>query len=407
MEKAWLYLEPYTCLTLNSVPEILLYNTLNGQQFRSRDAEIVNLLARWQAPEEGHVVAFTPAPAHLPLLDWLKATFSGDVIADTGANPKPVQFAPLEAMTEKRLRESRAKMGENPSSLEIFFYLNARCEGECAFCGTYHKQFPFCKKAAHASAELGIEDIAGLIDQLDPGRLQTLHFLGGNLLAYTGLETLLDYLRRIPTAKEFYLPVCQVPCPEALDAVGQTGARLHLLAGQASDGEKAVALGAYLASRGYEYLIDRVVTGEDEMEAALAAEEQPTCLHPFYTGHNLSFFEEHVFISAEDFHQPVSLRKLYKHRLMNDSFFGKILIDVDGRIYLSPNRPAIGALSQGIAEAMEKILAPDSLWFLTRDKVQPCGDCVYNRLCCPISDYELGMQKFNLCREQPPRLQNN
>lgn len=84
-----------------------------------------------------------------------------------------------------------------------------------------------------------------------------------------------------------------------------------------------------------------------------------------------------------------------------------IRAEIDGRIYLSPNRPAVGALFQGIAEAMEMILAPDSLWFLTRDKVQPCGDCVYNRLCCPISDYELGMQKFNLCREQPPRLQNN
>ncbi len=401
-----MYLEPYTCLTINSVPEVLLYNTLNGQQFLSRDSQIVALLARWQAPGEGHVVELVPAPAYLPLIEWLKATFSGDVIPAREENRKPVQFAPLEAMTEKRLNEKRAKMCENPSSLELFFYLNAACEGSCAFCGTYHKQFPFCKKAANLPAELGVGEVAGLIEQLDPGRLQTLHFLGGNLLSYASLGALLDYAGSIPTAKEFYIHVCQVPCREAVEVFRQVDARIHLLAGCPTDAEKAAMLGTYLTSIGCAYVIDWVVTEEKEMKSAPQREE-PIRFHPFYTGRNLSFFEEFVFISAEDFSRPVSLNKLHKHRLTNDSFFGKILIDVDGRIYLSPNRPAVGHLSEGIAEAMEKILASDSLWFLTRDKVQPCAGCVYNRLCCPISDYELGMQKFNLCREHPPRLQNN
>lgn len=69
--------------------------------------------------------------------------------------------------------------------------------------------------------------------------------------------------------------------------------------------------------------------------------------------------------------------------------------------------PAIGSIGCGVGRVMEKILAADSFWFLTRQRVEPCRDCVYNRLCCPVSDYKLGMQKFNLCRMGPRDLQNN
>lgn len=397
MEKAWLYLEPYTSLTINSVPEVLLYNTLNGQQFVSCNREIALLLARWKAPGEGHVVAFTPSPVYTPLIGWLRATFSGDVLTDTGNKRKPVQFAPLEAMTEKRLSESRAKMCENPSSLELFFYLNAGCGADCAFCGTYHKQFPFCKKGMPASAELGVGEVASLIDKLDPARLQTLHLLGGNLLSYSSLGALLDYLAGVPVAKEFYVHIRQLSCPEELDIFRRTGGKIHLLVAPPAGAEEVADCRRYLDVAGLEYVIDWVVTGEEEMPTDAQLTEQG-CLHPFYTGENQAFFEEYVFISADDFNEPLSLRKLYKHRLVNDSFFGKILIDADGKLYVSPNRAAVGSLSEGVGAAMEKILAFDSLWFLTRDKVEPCRDCVYNRLCCPVSDYELWMQKFNLCR---------
>lgn len=406
MEKAWLYLEPYTSLTINSASEVLLYNTLNGEQFVTRQPEIAALLRRWQAPGEGHVVSFIPHPVYTPLTVWLRNTFSGDIWAGIGEKPKPVQFAPLEAVTEARLQESRAKMSENLSSLELFFYLHTTCEAGCAFCGTYHKQFPFCKKGNPSSPALGVEEVATVIEALDPGRLQTLHFLGGNLLKYAPLGSLLAYLSNIPVAKAFYIHVCQLPRPEALAIFRETDAYIHLLVSEPADDNRVAACRTYLDASGLEYTVEYVVTNETDADAA-ACHPDPTRLHPFYTGENLFFFEDNVFIAADDFREPLSLRKIYKHRLVNDSFWGKILIDADGLLYVSPNRPAVGSIGRGVGRAMEKILADDSLWFLTRERVDVCRDCVYNRLCCPVSDYELQMQKFNLCRMRPLDLQNN
>lgn len=400
MKKAWLYLEPYTSLTINSASEVLLYNTLNGQQFLTRHRALADLLRRWQAPGEGHVVEFTPAPAYAPLIEWLRHTFSGDVITASEGRRKPVQFAPLEAMTEERLAESRAKLSENPTSLELFFYLTAGCGAGCTYCGTYHKQFPFCKQGDAAEAVLPLDRLTDVIEQLDPERLQTLHFLGGNLLTYPFLRPLLDELAGVPVAKAFYIHLCHLAQPEALAPFLRSDITLHLLVSETAEAARLAAVEAYLAASDGEYVLDYVVTNEQAIEA-VSSQTGHERLHPFYTGENATFFEENVFITADDFDSPVSLRKLYKHRLANDSFLGKILIDVDGRIYLSPNRPPVGSLGEGLGKAMDSIRGLGSLWFLTRERVEPCRDCVYNRLCCPISDYELRMEKFNLCRLWP------
>lgn len=400
MKKAWLYLEPYTSLTINSASEVLLYNTLNGQQFLTRHRAIADLLRRWQAPGEGHVVEFTPAPAYAPFIEWLRHTFSGDVITAPEGCRKPVQFAPLEAMTEERLAESRAKLSENPALLELFFYLTAACGAGCTYCGTYHKQFPFCKQGDATPAILPLDRITDVIEQLDPQRLQTLHFLGGNLLTYPSLRPLLDELAVLPVAKAFYIHLRHLAQPEALAPLRGHDITLHLLVPETADAARLAAVEAYLAASDGEYVLDYVVTNEPAIEA-VSSQTGHERLHPFYTGQNDAFFEENVFITADDFDSPVSLRKLYKHRLANDSFLGKILIDVDGRIYLSPNRPPVGSLSEGLGRAMDSIRESGSLWFLTRERVEPCRDCVYNRLCCPISDYELRMKKFNLCHLWP------
>jgi len=41
-------------------------------------------------------------------------------------------------------------------------------------------------------------------------------------------------------------------------------------------------------------------------------------------------------------------------------------------------------------------LSQTNSWKLTRDKIDPCKNCLFQQLCPPISNYELFFEKYNL-----------
>lgn len=106
-----------------------------------------------------------------------------------------------------------------------------------------------------------------------------------------------------------------------------------------------------------------------------------------------------VFICQKDIcGQRYSEKKIHSNGFINRCFWGKIKVLPSGVSYTSFNRRSIGNIKRHtLNELAYNELSRINTWRLTRNQVEPCKKCIFCDLCPPISDYELNLNKFNLC----------
>jgi len=85
------------------------------------------------------------------------------------------------------------------------------------------------------------------------------------------------------------------------------------------------------------------------------------------------------------------------NRNFNTNFYGKVLIDGNGDVYESFNIKKLGNIIHNDNFLQAKINVDDSLWFLTRDNVFPCSNCLYKLFCPPINEINLYIGRNDLC----------
>jgi len=124
-----------------------------------------------------------------------------------------------------------------------------------------------------------------------------------------------------------------------------------------------------------------------------------TFIFPYFNGRNTGFFKENVFLSRKDIlNLKPNQQQIYSRSLINEHLFGRIFIRTDGEAYANLNHDPIGNITQGsISDLVRNELYNGKSWNLTRMKVKPCGDCLYQLFCPPVGNYELFMKKFNFC----------
>ena len=121
-------------------------------------------------------------------------------------------------------------------------------------------------------------------------------------------------------------------------------------------------------------------------------------INPVYTGDNIGFFEENVFLSKEDIlSTSISIKDIFANQAVNFYDFGKINIIPNGDAYANINYPRLGNIyTHGIYEIVQKEVEEGKSWFRIRNQA-PCNDCVYQWLCPPPSNYEIAIGRPNLC----------
>ncbi|MBN1971944.1 MAG: hypothetical protein JW870_21510 [Candidatus Delongbacteria bacterium] len=118
---------------------------------------------------------------------------------------------------------------------------------------------------------------------------------------------------------------------------------------------------------------------------------------PYYSGSNIDFFEKNIFSNEEDIlNQSYDMKTIYGNMKLNRNFYGKLFIDNFGKISISPNSESFGTISD-LDLFIRKLSTSNTMWFKTRNGIEPCKSCLYADLCQPISDYELYMKKNDLC----------
>lgn len=66
-------------------------------------------------------------------------------------------------------------------------------------------------------------------------------------------------------------------------------------------------------------------------------------IKPFYTAENKDFFREYVYLEMQDIlAAPIDRKTIFRHRTLNDNFFGKLTIYPSGEVYANVNCSVLG-----------------------------------------------------------------
>ncbi|MCP4213682.1 MAG: hypothetical protein GY765_03450 [bacterium] len=151
-------------------------------------------------------------------------------------------------------------------------------------------------------------------------------------------------------------------------------------------------------------LLDFSVTSVEDVERATAwagrFDLRNYKFSPVYTGDNIDFFRENIFISTEDFNltPPIAMHEIIAKTTINSYFFGKFTINHDHLVYANPQAPAVGRLgTDSVKDLLLKELSKGRSWKRLRKNVSTCKQCVYNLLCPPVSEMESRIGRNNLC----------
>ena len=147
----------------------------------------------------------------------------------------------------------------------------------------------------------------------------------------------------------------------------------------------------------FSILWNAIVTSETEL-LAMQQLEGAVNIVPYYNGNNEDFFKEYVYNDLESILEyPIDKQTIFRRQTINENFFGKLFILPDGEVHANMNCASLGNIKElSLSEIVYKEMTQSSAWFKLRDKGK-CRNCINKYLCPSISDYELTLQKYDLC----------
>lgn len=120
-------------------------------------------------------------------------------------------------------------------------------------------------------------------------------------------------------------------------------------------------------------------------------------LIPIYNKENLSFFKSNVFMQKEDIDNIcLSKNDIFIRQALNVDDFGKLTIMPDGKVYANVNMPSLGTIDDSTYSIVYKEFTSGQSWFKLRTQA-PCTNCIYQWLCPSPSNYEIVLDRPNLC----------
>ena len=150
----------------------------------------------------------------------------------------------------------------------------------------------------------------------------------------------------------------------------------------------------------FEYILNISSLEDYEMAERLIDQFQikKYIFKPIYTGGNIDFFKEYVFLTEDDIlSTTMSIKDFFANQSINIYEFGKISILPNGDAFANLNHPVLGNIyTHSISEIVQKEVEEGISWFNIRNKI-PCNTCIYQWLCPPPSNYEIEIGRMNLC----------
>ncbi|MDB9150910.1 TIGR04150 pseudo-rSAM protein [Parabacteroides distasonis] len=403
MDKYWLYLEPYVFVFKNK-DKAILYNTINSSCIDVvENSEIFAVLEKMRDVSNGYCVkidsTFFDSDNNRQFIKILRETYSGDIEVVTLNNKKPFIISPSLLVYNNFLKERRANIPIRSRSIvrnifEVNIYIGAECGLNCAGCNSYYKQTIHCTDFYCGNLSYG--DYKRIFSMINTYKIPTVNILGGDILKYDKIFLLMDFISQLDFKPRIYICDKNIDF-DLLKKMMNYNFNIEILFHTPFDWE--YINGLLLDNVNFNFIVD------DEADLKIIGEcdclkTRPFNVYPVYNGDNIDFFKKYVFLNKNDITRTrIDKKTIYRRSVINDNFFGKLILLPNGDVYSNMNsEKRIGNILQmSFGEIAYKEISEGDYWLRTRD-FGVCEDCVYKLLCPSISNYELFLNRENLCQ---------
>lgn len=372
----WFKIEPYVHISIvNS--NVLLYNTFDGSFIESKDIEIVKLLKETLLKENCGVVLLTAERYNLDnirkFIMELRAKYMGDIIDIELSKSKPVQIMPFTSLVNT---QELFKKQNFPTGKKILEYLS--------------------EISIYVDYNTNIMDLNSFLKSLP--NISTVNIIG-NLKDVANYKELLLVLDQFPSLKKI---TCNYSNVISLQPEFVNNFSYSILINYPIDISKWNYSRRLLLNQSIPFeCIFEVTSMDNYSQINKYIEEfgiEKHQLKPVYTGDNIDFFKENVFLTKDDIlSTPLSISDFFINQSMNIFDFGKIAIMSNGDIYANVNYPILGNIhTHSIYEIISKELEEGRSWLRIRNQA-PCNTCLYQWFCPSPSNYEIAIGRPNLC----------
>ena len=372
----WFTIEPYVFVDIKS-KHVLLYNTLDGVTIESTNEKIVELLQETLQEENCGVALLTHERYRQEeiccFVDELREKFMGDVINVSLSDGKPVQILPFYNYSKEQELYKKNNFSSYKNILEKLFEISL-----------------------YIDATTNITKLIHFLITL-PKNL-TFNIVG-NMEEVPNYSELFSYLDHCSSPKNL---LCSYKNIIPLQPIFAHNFSYQISVSFPINVERWNHAMKVLLSQALPVEFVFEVSSEEDVQLSEQLIEQHQIdkyrLKPNYTGNNIRFFENEVFLSKEDIlSSPMTMKDFFARQAMNLYDFGKITILPNGDVYANLNHPSLGNIYvNNIHEILHKEVEEGKSWFRVRNH-PPCTDCVYQWICPSPSNYEIAIGRSNLC----------
>lgn len=405
--KNWLYIETYSFLFIKG-ERVILYNTLNNTVTKIDYSSSVSALLSKLAEEKCIELSDEQLKDEniRRLIDKLRQSFNGDLIEHAGGEIKPAIFQPIINNQKGFERMQHLKMKNiNTYTLdyldEIFIYLNGFNADTSSL--EIYRQIP---SYIETDDSLPANELVSFLSQIPDKHIDQINLLGGNVFQYKFLAEILKIANKKASGLNLYL-LYTAYHDEMLGKYMHSISVITLIVPLFSlDKKQFESIFKAVSKRNIRTKWSFIITSDKEyaqVETILATYKiESYKIEPVYTGNNLSFFENEVYIDEEDIMaETLDKRSIFTNQSINKQDFGRLTLLPNGEIYANVNYPPLGTIqNNSISEIVYNEFSSGHSWLNTR-KSEPCCNCVYQWLCPSPSHYEQAIGKSNLCVIEP------
>ena len=318
---SWLYLEPFVHGSVKN-NHVLLYNTVNKKHLIFNDNnEIAGIVEQLIDPSNGYVCSLTidqqKSPVIRKFIDQLRKKYMGDLYQPEWSDSKPFNLTPEPIVTKGELKLEHQLH-------EITFHLNTRADNDLNIFKNAAKQFIFPIYSAGTSADLPIEVIQSVANQIITLPFATINFTGSNIFTASSLENLSAIFKGTSFRRKFHIPLFQLEQDQKILLKKYDWLSLYITF--PIDPEKHELLSNLLQNKEASKRIECYFIIQDaaDVDNAIGLISDLSITHtffkPFFNGENMRFFKDNVFISADDLQasQP-SQKQIFSRISMNEN----------------------------------------------------------------------------------------
>ena len=410
----WFYIDSFIHISVKN-KNILYYNPYTGKilEFQDNDTAL-RLTRRLLNPRNLRVIRLNPTDLKIPgistFVQTIRDYYMGDLIDSLLSDSKPVQMPP-KVKVQKDFNYLKNDLDRSPGENlmnyldEITIHINDTCRQTCDNCSSFYRQMTFCTAKKSQNHFLNLELLKIFFSDIKGCRLSNINITGGNVLLYPELGSLIALLDSVKSSKTIYLHYLNAaPHLKELQLFGKGDYSFKMPVTIPFQENKFEEIYKYSTKFKFDIVPLFPIQCDEEFNYVEDIRSRyPFGAYeyvPFYSGKNLSFFEDNFFTTRQDIetYKP-SLRSIYANYVINSFHFGKITVMADEAIHANVNGLKLGKLGKNsLYKCINNEIEKGKNWLKTRRNILPCKSCTYQMLCPPISNYNEVIGKNNLCK---------